>query len=428
MKIRKKTLGLLLLALLGFCTQINAQVTQASKVMAQYEDAFFKKIETISTDYKTNMNNFNSFYLETLQKYMQVMKSRGALYEVQAAQAEINRFSTEKTLIAKDVNTEFDTFKKIQLACIDKIDAIDLQKSQEVVALYNKIIPALDKYKEQLTKEGNLNDAQWVDEKQKEFENSKFFKQAQTSIKMYEITHNTDKIGLQETVVQEEPQVPVSNNTAKDEEVAADTIIDPAIYGTIKIHHSKTTPRGHTREYKRFNLSSRTDLNSSALSVTAFTKNLEDNEIDRWPWARKFRLQINALTSKTDYNDCFIVVKYFGARKTAKRKAGGSALNLGYQIVQIPTPLTNSRLFLDMPTFPKVEAESWSPTSHLIGYNLDLYEFYGIIVSIYDADNKLIYQKASSDGLRPYARSVPPIKVLNIRDPEKYKVLPTPII
>jgi hypothetical protein len=411
----------------GFSIQIvHAQVTQVSKVMAQYENAFFSKIESISDDYNNDIGNLNLFYIETLQKYMRVMQSRGSLYEVKEAQAELKRFTSEKTLIVKNVNTEFETLKKIQLACIDKIDEINFQKSEEIVALYNKIIPALNKYKEQLTKEGNFNDAQRVDEKRKEFESSRVYKQAQTSIKMYEITHDIKELVEKETPVEERQPTPVVNhNVIEKVENESDVVIDPTIHGAIKLHFSKTFPPGHVKKYKRFNLPTRTDVNSAALSIIGYNKDLEDEEKGRWAWAKKFRFQINSISSKIDYNDCFIVVQYFGSHKFSRRNSA-EIVTLGFQIVQIPAPLNNSRLFLDMPTFPEIEDEPWNSTSRFKEKTLNTFSFYGIIVSIYNAENKLIYQKCSIDGLRNMARNVPPIKARHIRNLGNFKISPAP--
>jgi len=439
MTMNKKILYLMVLICYGFSIQIvNAQVTQVSKVMGQYEDAFFNKIESISNDYNNDIAKFNLFYIETLQKYMQFMQSRGSLYEVKAAQAELTRFNSEQTLIAKNINKEFESLKKIQLAFMDKLEAINYGRAEEIIDIYNKIIAALDKYKEQLTREGNINDAQWVDEKRKEFESSRVYKQAQTSIKMYEITHDIKELAEPETPVEEsQPTLVENHNVVEKVDDESDVVIDPEIHGAIKIDFTKTVPSGHIKEYKRFGLSTRTDLNSAALSIIGFIKDLEDDEKDTWAWAKKFRFQMNSLTSKKDYNDCFIVIQYFGSFKSSRDTHTGnfsrtigtsvSRANLGFQIIQIPTPLTNSRLFLDMPSFPETKAEPWNTTSYLAKRNLNMYEFYGIIVSIYDEDNNLIYQKCSTDGLRDMARSVPPIAYRYIRKPENFKITTAPV-
>jgi hypothetical protein len=437
----KKILYLMILVCYGFSIQIvNSQVTQVSSVMAQYEDAFFSKIESISTEYNNEIRNLNSFYIETLQKYMQVMQSRGELYEVKAAQEEIARFNSEKILIAKNVNKEFDSLKKVQLDFIDKLETINYDRSKEIVDIYNRIISALDKYKEHLTKDGNINDAQWVDEKRKEFEISRVYKQAQTSVKMYKLTHDIEVIDEPETPVAESQPTPLLNNEVlEDAEEPSEVVVDPAIHGAIELHFSKTFPDGHIKEYKRIGLSTRTDLNSAALSVSGYCKDLDDEEKGTWQWAKKFRFQINSITSKKDYNNCFIVVQYFGTARTVRRSMTRNlALNsrigsnrttirsLGFQIVQIPTPLTNSRIFLDMPTFPEIEAEPWNTTSYLSLNDINHNDFYGIIVSIYDEDNSLIYQKCSVDGLRSMARNNPPIDYRNIREPQNFKITTAP--
>ncbi len=437
----KNILYLMILICYGFSIQIvNSQVTQVSSVMAQYEDAFFNKIESISNDYNNEINTMNSFYIETLQKYMQVMQSRGELYEVKAAQEEIARFNSEKILIAKNVNKKFDSLKKIQLAFIDKLETINYDKSKEIIDIYNRIISALNKYREQLTKEGNINDAQWVDEKRKEFEISRVYKQAQTSVKMYDLTHDIQELQEPESLVEEENAAPVlNNNVTTDDSESSDVVIDPAIHGAIQLDFSKTFPSGHIREYKRIGLSTRTDLNSAALSVIAYCKDLENEEKGTWQWAKKFRFQINSISSKRDYDNCFIVVQYFGSARTVRRATGSLAqtprvgsirttiTNLGFQIVQIPTPLTNSRVFLDMPTFPEIEAEPWNTTSYLSLNDINNNDFYGIIVSIYDENNILIYQKCSIDGLRNMARNTPPIAYSNIRNPVNFKITPAPL-
>ena len=425
----------------GFSIQIvHAQVTQVSKVMAQYENAFFSKIESISDDYNNDIGNLNLFYIETLQKYMQVMQSRGGLYEVKAAQTELARFNSEKTLIAKNVNKEFDSLKKVQLAFIDKLETINYERAEEFIDIYNRIIAALNKYKEQLTKDGNINDAQWVDEKRKEFESSRVYKQAKTSVKMYELTHDIKVLCEPETPVAESQPIPVVNhNVAENVDDESAVVIDPTIHGAIELHFSKTFPTGHVKKYKRLGLSTRTDVNSSALSIIAYSHDLEDDEKGTWSWAKKFRFQMNSISSKKDYNNCFIVIQYFGSEKTSRRDLTGSfSINpgagmsrttiatLGFQIIQIPTPLTNSRVFLDMPTFPEIEAEPWNTTSYFSLHDINIYEFYGIIVSIYDADNKLIYQKCSIDGLRNMARSMPPIAYRYIRNPVNFKITTAP--
>jgi len=439
MTMNKKILYLMVLICYGFSIQIvNAQVTQVSKVMAQYEDAFFTKIESISEDYNNDINNLDSFYIETLQKYMQFMQSRGSLYEVKAAQTELTRFTSEKTLIAKNVNKEFESLKKIQLAFIDKLETINYGRAEEIIDIYNRIIAALDKYKEQLTRDGNINDAQWVDEKRKEFESSRVYKQSQTSVKMFKLTHDIAELAEQETpAVESQPTPGLNNEVAENAEDSSDVVIDPKIHGAIKLHFSKTLPTGHIKDYKRLSLSTRTDLNSAALSIIGYCKDLEDEEKGTWSWAKKFRFQMNSLTSKKDYNDCFIVIQYFGSFKSSRDTHTGnfsrtigtsvSRANLGFQIIQIPTPLTNSRLFLDMPSFPETKAEPWNTTSYLAKRNLNMYEFYGIIVSIYDEDNNLIYQKCSTDGLRDMARSVPPIAYRYIRKPENFKITTAPV-
>jgi len=438
----KKILYLMILVCYGLSMQVvNAQVTQVSKVMAQYEGAFFSKIESISDDYNNDINNLNLFYIETLQKYMQVMQSRGGLYEVKAAQTELARFNSEKTLIAKNVNKEFESLKKVQLAFIDKLETMNYERAEQIIDIYNRIIPALNKYKEQLTKDGNINDAQWVDEKRKEFESSRVYKQAQTSVKMYELTHDIKELAEPEAPVAEtQPQPVVNHNVISKVEDESAVVIDPTIHGAIKLHFSKTFPKGHVREYKRMGLSTRTDVNSSALSIIGYNKDLEDNEKDTWPWAKKFRFQMSSISSKKDYNNCFIVIQYFGSAKTSRRNTTGtfsinpgvgmtrtSIVSLGFQIVQIPTPLTNSRVFLDMPTFPEIEAEAWNTTSYLALDTIINYDFYGIIVSIYGEDNNLIYQKCSIDGLRNMARSMPPISHRHIRNPENFRITPAAI-
>ena len=98
----KKILYLMVLVCYGFSIQIvNAQVTQVSKVMAQYEDAFFSKIESISDNYNNDIGNLNLFYIETLQKYMRVMQSRGALMRSKKLRLNLKDLLLKKHLLQK---------------------------------------------------------------------------------------------------------------------------------------------------------------------------------------------------------------------------------------------------------------------------------------------------------------------------------------
>jgi outer membrane murein-binding lipoprotein Lpp len=105
MNINKNLQKISLALFMGFSTcLVTAQVTQVSKIMAQYEDAFFNKIEEISDNYNKKVNYLNAQYMDRLHRDIIAMKSRGALYEVKAAQDEIARFGKDNQLLAKNVN------------------------------------------------------------------------------------------------------------------------------------------------------------------------------------------------------------------------------------------------------------------------------------------------------------------------------------
>ncbi len=441
MNINKNLQKISLALFMGFSTcLVTAQVTQVSKIMAQYEDAFFNKIEEISDNYNKKVNYLNAQYMDRLHRDIIAMKSRGALYEVKAAQDEIARFGKDNQLLAKNVNKEFDSLKQVQLACIAKMDQVNYEKSKEIVCIYSRVIDALNRDKDLLTKNGDVNDALWVDEKRKEFEGSRAFKQAQTSVNIYELTHTIEKQVEESTpeVADTPQQQPQQNMTAAQDEVEAAKPLDPAIYGALKIDHSKTYPQGHIKEYKRLGLNSRTDVNSSAVALTAYEKDLSPDERGNWQWAKKIRFQINSNTSRRDYYNTFMVVRYFGSNRPSGTTSNINGFGIraaprttiiteiGWQIIMIPEPLTNSRMFLDFPAFPEIEAEPWNSTSSLLSRTIDQYNFFGIIVSVYDADNNLIYQKASNDGLSPYARPKPHISIKAIRNPQNFRIVTQP--
>ena len=433
--INKNIQKISLAILVGFSTcLVISQVTPVSKTMAQYEDAFFNKIEDIADKYKKTVNDFSAQYVDTLQRYIVVMKNDGSLYEVKAAQNEVVRFRREKQLLAKNVNTEFDSLKQLQLTCIAKMDQANYEKSKEIVSIYSRIIDALNRYKDQLTQSGDVNDALWVDEKRKEFEGGRAFKQAQTSVNLYELTHKIEK-EVEESApkVADTPQQPQEKmHIVHDDVDNAIVDLDPEIYGALKIDHAKITPKGHVKEYKRLGLTSRTDVNSSSVNLIVYEKELSPDERDDWPWAKKIRLQISSNSSKKDYSDTFIFIQYFVKSKAARRTtANGFARvgpsrttirELGWQIIMIPEPLTNSRMFVDFPAFPEIEAEPWNSTSFLGNERYVSDNFLGIMVSIYDADNNLIYQRASNAALRPFARARPHISSKAIRNPQNFQI------
>ena len=75
MTMNKKILYLMILVCYGLSMQVvNAQVTQVNKVMAQYEDAFFSKIESISEDYNNDISNLIRFILKLYKNICRLCK------------------------------------------------------------------------------------------------------------------------------------------------------------------------------------------------------------------------------------------------------------------------------------------------------------------------------------------------------------------
>ncbi len=148
-----KTLSLSLLLLLTITTVLFAQDLKT------YRAIYDTQMGDIAVEHGTSIAELDESYKKALNGLNDRVTRAGNLIGIKAVMAEIERFSTVKTVTPPDAKDSSPDLKSMQLRYVQTLDSLQSVKAKKIIALTSKFDTALAKLQKSLAQQRKLDDA-----------------------------------------------------------------------------------------------------------------------------------------------------------------------------------------------------------------------------------------------------------------------------
>ena len=375
--------------------------------------SFEKSLKTLITSYDTATKNGSSSYVAALKELQVRLQKAGDLDGWTAVKNELDRLNVDPNAdpsIPADALSSGEALLALQTKFRGVLAQLAVDKNQKIVALSQKYITSLTALQMDLTKQGKMDEALVVNAEIKRVKGSPEVITAE-----FELPDNGAKPapGGKESPPQVDPPRPVGK--APDGK-----ILEPfQEEGDVKTYVGKA-PALPNETFKPLRLIQtpamgvRRKLNVSAL-ITSVSDESGSSSVDYYGSSKsssgntssRVRVGLRTVTTGSVLTNLIIVVEYYS--KDVKTTTGKIAVEkILFRRHTIPR-VDGLGVWIDYPEASIYKSSYKSSSTYGSSYKYKSgQEFYGIVLSVYEADKTLIFQAVTAPALVDHAPAALP--------------------
>lgn len=363
--------------------------------LTKLQEVYASSMKTIAAEKSKAEKLLPVQYQAEIKQLQASFQAAGDLDSWRVIQSELTRFKSSPN-IPEPVGTTLEQLAGTQRKYRERNTEVSLQSSRQILDLVQKYSRALSNLQAELTRAGKIPDAVAVSKEEARVKASSEVKAAE-----FELAQAT---AMNPTTPPPEPATP-----APPPSVAAAERSGSEKKGGFTLHYDRVAPDIPDVHLKRMTLRNTPNVRTGRrVSVTYLMGTQDDVSKDS---AHSYYSTSTSKSGSTDYlvrlamratstadtvENATLYVEYFG-----KSIKSGNALpsRISQHMLELPS-LSSAIVHVDCPTF-STSSSSYSYTSSY-GYHSSSksgMDFYGAIISVFDADKKLVFQAASNSRL-----------------------------
>lgn len=142
--------------------KLDAQLAEECAEFKTVWDAYTENAGKIKTEFQPKFDALNQQYVKALETLLKTVQNQGNLEKAQAADSELFRFETKKTVPPKPDENEIAEIKTLQANYNRAYASVEKDMNARLVTLKQKYGQALERLQTDLVKAGKLNEATGV--------------------------------------------------------------------------------------------------------------------------------------------------------------------------------------------------------------------------------------------------------------------------
>ena len=387
---------------------------ESDTLLASMRQKYDGKLATMEEEYRSKNEALPGQYVNSLGVLEKTTQEKGDLSGVLAIKAEQKRFGDASSVGPEDVLAENAALRDLQIKYIQFVTEREIEKNGKIVSLTEQYVNSLAEMEKDYTKKGQIEDAMKIRAEREQVLASPALSKAE-----FELADAKDRQASLEPLKQKPnqggDQKPTESSDSNNNPPAAtDNSWGKNIGGkNVQIYQEGKEPLGSVGKYRRMSMST-TDRGSTLQSVAAdimvgkefLYKRDRDGKVD---WPSKFgwnphrfvekqtrynlRLVLGSKVAGEEVKKPVLLVEYFIKPEVRSKDEFQRETN---EFVKLPNLVAGSKIVVDTSgiTVEDGQYEGGRP------YSID---FYGVIVSIFDGEKKLLYQTISSPALKDVA-------------------------
>jgi len=392
-------------ALLVLCLP-SALIAGTEEDLAGLREIYTEHLDKMTTDYTAKAGAWPEEYTKALRGLLEKTQNAGLLDDWSLIKREIERFQATPELSEKHAVAAPKELSTIQAKYRNILLGYSIEKNRQIISLTRMYLSRLGDMQKELTKSGRIKDALKVNAELKQVKATPQVTAAEFEIAEYEAEKRKAKRQAQKAV---EP-VPAP---PKDEETGdAQQDVQPENAETdYRIYTDVSPPSLPDFKFKKLSLRSTDRMRvGHKVSVNLLLGTQSDvsktRHIDSW-WRTKTkggamthfaRIALRSTSTKQELTDAKLVVQYFG-KELSDTSSKVEPQDIAVAVVPLP-PIRTKWVHVDCTPVSTYaysrEHRSWSyRSSSKAGQH-----FYGLVISVFDADDSLCYQGASTGTLQ----------------------------
>jgi hypothetical protein len=402
-------LGGLVLALPLWAASDKVVIPAVPALKASFE----KSLKTLITSYDTATKNGSSSYVAALKELQVRLQKAGDLDGWTEVKNELDRMNANPNSdpgIPTDALSSGEALLALQTKFRDSLAQLAVDKNQKIVALSQKYITSLTALQTDLTKQGKMDEALVVNAEIKRVKGSPELMTAE-----FELPDTGAKPmpGRKESPPQVDPPKPVGK--APDSKM-----LEPfQAEGDVKTYVGKA-PALPNETFKPLRLIQtpamgvRRKLNVSAL-ITSVSDESGSSNVDYYGSSKsssgntssRVRVGLRTVATGSVLSNLIVVVEYYS--KDVKTTTGKIAVEkILFRRHTIPR-VDGLGVWIDYPEASIYKSSYKSSSTYGSSYKYKSgQEFYGIVISVYEADKTLIFQAVTAPALVDHAPAALP--------------------
>jgi len=360
-----------------------------SEELRTLQATYIESVARIETRFREESMDWPGRYREGLRLLQKKMQAAGDFDGWNAVQKETDRYAREKTVPRDNFTDSPAELGELQKRLLEAQRAHSLQKSRDILELTSRYTERLEQLRSDLTREGDMTAALAVDKEIKTVRESPRVTAAEFEVSI--LSGGKDEPKTEPAEGQEPEQGEEDESAApkeKQEEVRAPGVV---------VHEpGKKPPKMEGLTPKRLMLG-RTDHTPVITPVS----------IDAWRGGSSdkpplIRLGVRSRTTDTVIPKLYVVLEYYTTPEHKVRRVRPERSASRYMILK---DVSSNQYHLDFHPLSWFWARDRSSLTYWERHVFERgYDLYGVIVSAYDKDGKLIYQGASPRQLKEAAR------------------------
>ncbi len=374
--------------------------------LANLRTIYAEHLERIESESGKKLTSWPASYTSGLRQLQSTYQQKGDLDSWQNATAELKRFAEEGDITEGCIVLKPDGLRELQVRFRDVVQKYSLERSEEILSLTEMYVARLEAAQKKLTIEGLMEDAIAYNAEIRRVKSSPAFTAAEFEVAAYEAAKAREEQATEDDPENPVPPPPPSGTPIKP------LSREGRLIGSCRVY-SGNGPMTEGRRYKRLVLkptdAARTLRKLSVQASTAQKSSAGRTTTSSYYSAKVdythtyLRVQLRTL-SGLDVSAPLVYIQLFS--RSVARKGNVTPSQLAGHAVALPG-LDAATVTIDCPEVKTGKYEdrysSYSSSSTKKGG-----EFYGILISVFDAQGALLYQAASGNALNDFAPTKPP--------------------
>lgn len=137
------------------------------------KETYKKNLDNINADYGMKYATLADNYTASLANLQRKVQAAGDLDNLKVVMAEMERFSEEKKVTENNFKNAFLDLKKLQITFASAADRLNFDKAKKIVILTEPYEKNLSTLQSNLTKQGNIDDANRIQEERQKVQQDK---------------------------------------------------------------------------------------------------------------------------------------------------------------------------------------------------------------------------------------------------------------
>jgi len=395
-----KALTLTLVAYLLACTfGISAPESPRERLLS-LQAIYEEHLATLETEHTKQLADWPRDYTQRVQFLQKKYQKAGDLEGWTKARDELNRFGDARTISEADLVKEPADLRKVQTTYLNKGRELELERNQRIIDLAKQYTARIEKYQKRLTIRGNMEDALAYNAEIKRIRTSPEVTAAEFDLAERELQTNppeTDVTG--EPLDPTNPAVPPADAAVptKDGTIIPGAVVFLGSPPTLKERMDRIVLKSTTQARMLRGLTARAALHDSDSSYTRTESYSSSTKRKYVKTANTVYVSLRAVSSKASVTAARIVIQVFS--KSVSEKGSVDAKQERIARVRLAELGTD---WITVAT-PRVNITRYTRESSYSGSSRGGREFYGIVVSVFDGDGKLVYQGFEGNALEKLA-------------------------